>query len=221
MTKKTLMASVPVAILIIAAVVPAMAQATRLQAPAGTELANSSTVLLQRYGDFTVQTYANEKKETPEAELVCKKGTSEGTSTANQVETAEATINKDALSECTSGGLTEDILSNASGAAPWRLQIQQPDSFGGVTAHIIPASGSTILYTVQIQYFGIDVASCVYSASSIHITGTTGSDIYTISSGNSTVMKLSGPKPCGQYGFLSGSYQMETGNGNPITVDMS
>ena len=144
MSKKILTVLAPVAALIAFAMVPAMAQATTLQAPHGTALPNGSSIVGQSSTLKTTTT--KQPSEEAGATLECSSSVFEGEVTSTGGADVTGIVSSSHNQGCTAGGLLTDVTTNASVAAPWTVQIQQPEAEHHGILHIEPASGSSIQF---------------------------------------------------------------------------
>jgi hypothetical protein len=142
---------------------PAAAQATTQQAPAGTALKAGAPFKMQVKG-LKAKTVGEEGEKGPS--IYCNHAEFTGEVISNGVKEPTDKINGSKLTGClisTAGGaeLTADVTSNAA-ENPWTLKFQEPA--GTLTAHLLPATGNTIRFKVQAQFGGLDVGTCVYKS---------------------------------------------------------
>jgi hypothetical protein len=218
MSKKILAGLAPVAAIIAFAMVPAMAQATSLQAPAGAALPVGSTVQGQSANLVT--------KTEGGIELHCATSEFHGTYPGAGADIT-IPINKTGFANpCpTNTGFGADITTNAA-ASPWRLQVQQPEdpNMEQVTMHLLPnvAAGSVIQFTAQLQNGGVSVATCNYKAINVQLMGQTTSHEATLEGAKQFELEANSSAACGVAGekaTLTGTIQFESG-ANKVFVDM-
>jgi hypothetical protein len=182
-----------------------VAQAVQLKA-GEKELANGSNVRWQS-STFKAQ------MESPSGALACTSSEFEGEATKNQGETAEISVSKTTMTGCTFFGLATDVTTNAA-EKPWKLRLQSANESGQFTAHLVPASGSTIQFNAKVQLFGATFATCDYTASTLQFMGEESSDVLHLEgSGQLTLQSASGAgaAECGKTGTVLGEAQLESG----------
>jgi hypothetical protein len=216
MSKKILTVLAPVLAITAFMVIPAMAQATSLQAPAGTTL-GAGAVIKGQSTNLKTET-ATEGKAGPT--LTCTHSEFEGTLEAPVESMPHGKLTKDTLTGCTANGTTADINTNASTTAPWQVQVQQPDPTTGRTLMHITG---TLQFTVQPQVFGFSATTCDYSASGLQVENqaSPNQNVWHVVATAPQFMRQSGSAEfCGQDGTVSGSFSIKSG-GNDVIVDMT
>jgi hypothetical protein len=220
MSKKILTVLAPVAALIAFMVVPAIAQATSLQAPAGIPLGVGGAVKGQSVNLVTDQANGHH--------LECAHSEFNGTVASTGGEDVTGNITSSAFSHpCATNvsNVTADITTNTSSTAPWKLQLQQPEASGQVTGHILPnAAGGFVKFTAQLQLFeSFDVGTCNFRASSVQLMGSTASHIASVEGTNQFELEAGSGSECGTAGekaTLQGEIQFSSGT-NKVFVDMT
>jgi hypothetical protein len=225
MSRKVLSGLVPVAAVMAFMAVPSVAQATQVQCGAAQCAANA---LIRGQGTkaFISQT------QTPHTEQKCTASSFQGAVQSARGVHADGHITTATFTGCTvfdqSGTHTIHISTNASAAAPWKVQIQQPDAAGNVTAHILPAAGSSIQFSAQIQEFGFSVATCHFQSTDVQLQGTEQLDTATVEGQFQLHGRQEGlaglcgtiepPQANATLGHLTGEVQLETHEATPKAV---
>jgi hypothetical protein len=216
MSKKILTALVPVAAIVAFMALPALAQAT--QAQCGASECASNAVVKGQSTNLSITT------QNPAGTLTCSHAEFEGHLNNNQGETIDGTATKDVFSStgCTANGVHSIVTTNVS-TNNWQVQVQQPEASGQITAHV---TGSPIEVTVKPQVFGVTVATCKFSGTSVQLMGTAQSNVMTIEGTEQfTLSSSTSEEICGVVGTtkgdLTGSFISTDSSGNAAVVHMS
>ncbi|HEY5053037.1 MAG TPA: hypothetical protein VII45_06470 [Solirubrobacterales bacterium] len=196
------------------------AEATTAQAPAGTAVSVGAAISGEST-NFKLVSENEAGEEGTTGSVECASGKLTGVVTENGGSEVAINITGEVFSECKGPmGSTVDTTTNATAASPWRLRIQQPNEKGEITAHYSPAPGSTLQSIEQIQVLGFDVATCVYSGTTMQLTGSVGSNIFHIAGTRQRTRQSGNPLFCAKYLTLSGQGALKS-SGNALVVDMT
>jgi hypothetical protein len=95
----------------------------------------------------------------------------------NNEETIHAGVESARGVKCTTdGSLVTHVTSNASAAAVWQFEAQQPEADGTLIAHLQPATGKELEYTAEVQMGGLTIATCTDASKGIQMTGREGEE---------------------------------------------
>jgi hypothetical protein len=226
MGKKILTHLVTPATFAVALAAPTVAQATKIQG-GGAALA-AGAVVKANSANFKVTLQNNH---VAAGALECTGFQFEGKVLSNEVASPVVNMEKTTATGCTVKGFTADLTTNAAAAAPWPLEVQQPAADGTILTHLYGFGGGEIIAKVQMQAFGIDVATCEYASPSIQLTGHEAgadNDVLTVEAGEQFILKSragTSAAECGTVnmtrGDLTGTFQVETAAGAAVTVDMA